>query len=31
MSTEIYFRNLKECIYTDFAWNLFGTQHDKVI
>ena len=31
MSVEIYFGNLKECIYAGCAGNFFGVEHDRVI
>jgi len=31
MNAEIYYGNLKECIYAGCAGNFFGVEHDRVI
>lgn len=31
MKTEIYYGDLKECIYNGYAGNMFGVDHDKII
>ena len=31
MSAEIYFGNLKECVYAGCFGNFFGVEHDRVI